>query len=145
MHKWIIKIHSVSWKTGFMCLFPVILRRSVKPSTPTNYPGILSTKKFLQITGYPGNRYSALDTTLVLTLHITCAKMVGRPWSREHARRQRTERLLVWIKLTINWIKSKHCLLLHLLDEQNLRKIIFWKLKLGNYNLWCTKWRIART
>jgi hypothetical protein len=75
--------------------FPRKIKKICETEYSNQLPRYLSTEKFLQITGYPGNRYSALETLLVLTLHITCAKMVGRPWSRGHARQQRTERLLV--------------------------------------------------
>jgi hypothetical protein len=32
------------------------------PGTRTNYPGTRVVKKILSIPGYPGNRYSALDS-----------------------------------------------------------------------------------
>ncbi len=46
--------------------FHMRFSRKIKKICETEYsdklPGYSSTKKFLQITGYPGNRYSALDT-----------------------------------------------------------------------------------
>ncbi len=58
------KIHFVCWKTGFMCVFPRKINKICETEYLNLLPGYSSTKKYLQITGYPGNRYSALDTLL---------------------------------------------------------------------------------